>query len=167
MATSPDDPSVVVDQIVKIVKVKNPDADQADIEAALGDLRVLTTITGASTLELDVIDPEWILVTSGFLAVGDDNRLDAVDLNYPLGSDYWWRLAQVDGSTDKTVANFTLTFEDRAVSYCREIKGQKSWSRSQFTRAQAIKAMTADAVTQPPKLLFISPELDIVQTIQA
>ena len=49
----------------------------------------------------------------------------------------------------------------------REIKGQKSWSRSQFTRAQAIKAMTADAVTQPPKLEFISPELDVVQTIQA
>lgn len=158
-------PAVILDQLYTAVKVKAPAIVKTDLESVLADLRVNTSMTGASTLELDIIDPDWLLITSGFLDVGTDGKFDAVDLNYPLGSDYWWRLTQADPSTDRDEANLTLTFEARIVSYARAHSGVKSWSRGQFTRAQAIKAMTSDEIKAPPRPLFISPELDDTQII--
>lgn len=163
----PFDPSVILDQVYEAVKVKRPKVDKAELADILGDIRILTTITGASTLELDVIDTDWVLLTSGFLDVGDDGKLDAVDLNYPASSNYWWRLTQADPSTDTDAANLTLTFETRIVAYAREHKGAKSASRATTTRARFIKSITADAIKAPPKPLFVSPEIDVEQAIQA
>jgi hypothetical protein len=161
----PTDPRVILDQIYTAVKKKQPKVDKLELGEILADIRILTTIQGASTLEIDVIDTEWVLLTSGFLDIGDDQKLDPVDLNYPLGSNFWWRLTQCDSSTDKDKANLTLTFEDRAVSYCRSHKGAKSASRSTMTRARFIKSITADEVKAPPRLIFVSPEIDAEQPI--
>lgn len=160
-------PPELLVQFYKAVKAKAPKVVKAELESVLADLRVNTTTQGASTLEIDIIDPDWLLVTCGFLDIGDDGKFDAVDLHYPDGSNYWWRLTQADVSTDRDQANVTLTFETRIVSYAREHKGVKSWSRGQFTRAQAIKAMTADAIKAAPRPVFVSPELDAQQIIQA
>jgi hypothetical protein len=165
MAGRDDDPQVVADQLYKAIRRKHPGVLKAEIGGIVADVRPLTTIQGASTLEVDVIDPDWVLITSGFLDKGADEKFDVVDLNYPQGSKMWWRLTQADVSTDLAGANLTLIFEDRAVSYCRGKTGEKSWSRAEYTRAQAIKAMTVDEVKAPPKLEFVSPELEERQTI--
>jgi hypothetical protein len=160
-------PPELLTQFHAAVKAKAPKVVKTEIESVLADLRVNTTMQGASTLEIDIIDPGWLLITSGFLDKGADDKFDVVDLNYPEGSDYWWRLTLADPSTGLDGPNLTLTFETRVVSYARGHSGVKSWSRGQFTRAQAIKAMTADEIKAPPKPVFVSPELDAKQTIQA
>jgi hypothetical protein len=160
-------PPELLVQFYMAVKAKAPKIAKAELETVLADLRVNTTMQGASTLEIDIIDPDWLLITSGFLDVGHDGKFGVVDLNYPGGSNYWWRLTQADPSTDRDQANLTLTFETRIVSYARGHKGVKSWSRGQFTRAQAIKAMTADEIKAPPRPVFVSPEIDDNQPIQA
>lgn len=159
--------SVIVDQVYTAVKAKVPGVDKLELDGIIGDIRPLTTLTGASTLEIDVIDTDWLLLTSGFLDVGDDGKLDAVDLNFPQDSNYWWRLTQLDVSTDRDDANLTLTLEARVVSYDREHKGAKSASRATSTRARFIKSITADEIKAPPKPVFVSPEIDVEQAIQA
>lgn len=165
MADDPNSTDVVLDQIYAAVKKKHPTVDKAELDEVIGDIRVLTTIQGASTLEIDVTDTEWLLLTSGFLDCGDDGKLDPIDLNYPLDSNMWWRLTQCDASTDKTAANVTLTFEDRIVGFARSHKGAKSASRGTMTRARFIKSITADLVKAAPRPIFVSPELNIEQPV--
>lgn len=164
MATN-DDPSVVIDQLYTQMRRTSAGLDKAELDSVVADIRVNTTIQGASTLEVDVIDPEWALIASGILDLDARNRLPKIDLNFPDGSNMWWRLTQADLNTGRDGPNLTMTFEDRVVSYAREKTGPKSWSRAHFTRAQAIKAMTADEIKSPPEPLFVSPELDERQPV--
>lgn len=170
MAIDPNDSTVevVVSKMLAELRKVSKRASSVELSDVIADVRINTTTQGASSLEIDVIDPQWVLLTSGFLDVSRDGRLRAADLNFPANSNYWWRLTQVDPSTGTGAGggpNLTLTFEDRVVGRLRRKSGQKSWSRAKFTRAQAIKAM-ADEVKAPPRTRFISPELNVKQAIE-
>jgi hypothetical protein len=155
---------VIATQVLSQLKKTQPKVTRVELESVIADIRVETTVQGASTIEIDVIDPDWHLLTSGFLDVDDKGKLKPVDINYPKASNFWWRLTQVSPTTDKSGANVTLTFEDRVVAYLRQHKGAKSWSRRHYTRAQAIKAMV-DEVRNAPKPVFKSRELTAKQKV--
>jgi hypothetical protein len=157
--------NVIARQVLDQIKKSQPKVTQVELESIIADIRIETTVDGASTLEIDLIDPDWLLLTSGFLNVDDKNKLNAVDINYPRKSSFWWRLTQVSPTTETSGgANLTLTFEDRVVSYLRQHKGAKSWSRRHYTRAQALKAMV-DEVKAAPRPVFVSPELTVKQPV--
>lgn len=161
----PDDPDVVIDQLYSAFQKTLPGLDKIELSDVVADISPDTTILGASTLEVAIIDPRWVLLTSGVFDLDARNRLPKIDLNYPNVSNYWWRLTQIDVTTDLEDPNLTLTFEARVVAYERDKTGQKSWSRSRFTRAQAIKGMLGE-VQSPPVPVFVSPELDERQPVE-
>lgn len=140
-------------QLLKNAKGKKPAV--VELTDAIADVTINTTIEGASSLVLSVIDPQWDILTSDFLAHDKQGRLDAIDVNYPEGSNYWWRLTQVDGSTAKDGANLTLTLEDRVVAKLRNHKGALKANRAHTTRAEFIKHL----VEQVAEAKFFAPEL--------
>lgn len=159
------DSKLIASNLTAVAKRKDVDLDEDTFDSMLVDIVFVTTIDGASSLEVSLADPDLDLLTSGFFDANDDFALDAIDLNYPAGSNYWWRLAEMSYTTDPASANLTATFEDRIVSYLRHKRGTKSASRAKVTRAQFIKSITADEIKHPPKPVFVSPELRKVQPI--
>lgn len=141
---SVEDANVVATQIIaggKKSKKKRILPQSFDLASSIADIRQNDTIEGSSTLEIDVIDREWVLIDSHFLDADEDGKLEpTIDINYPLGSQYWWRLTTVDVSDDPSTANITLTFMERVVVRMIDKKGTAiKISRNQMTRAQFIK----------------------------
>lgn len=94
----------------------------ADVLAALEDLSISQTITGASTVSMTLSDPHRTLLRSGLLS----GRTAVVI----AGSAY--ELAAVDKSGPKT----SVTFEDSAVAALRLKKGARSVAAGKMSRAQ-------------------------------
>jgi hypothetical protein len=102
-----------------------------DLASRIASVQLETIVQGASTLTVTIIDPELLLIRAT-----DDHgntfiEADAtgyiwppIDLNFPPGTDCWWRLCQVAPVLTLSQANVTLTFEDRIVSWLREIDAQ-------------------------------------------
>src|SRR4051794_34346290 len=110
MAIDPTDPDLLIQQVHKALTKKGFKGTVAQFQRSFSDISINTTTQGASTLKISLIDPEWVLLTSGFLDTDDDGRLDAIDINFPQTSKFWWRLTQVEAQTDLGAANVTLTF---------------------------------------------------------
>ncbi len=125
-----------------------------DLSSAITEIEIETTIQGASILTLHLMDPDWQLLTSGFIAVDEDGLLQAIDVNLPVGTDCWWRLAACNPSSDLGAANLIMTFEDRIVSQLRNLSGPKSSGAGQ-TRASFI----AGLVREVSGLRFVAPTL--------
>lgn len=178
MATYDNDPAKLAAQLAE--KAGTP----AD---SIADIRVNTSLDGAASLEVDVIDPDFEALESGKLtprnrkitttnpdvteaeaAAGHGPyALPVIDVNYPVGSQFWWRLSDVDVGDELTGPNLTLTFETRIVAYLRHHHGPplKSMSRANSTRARFVKWITADEVKAGGGIVFVSPELDTLQPI--
>lgn len=91
-----------------------------DLGERVADITLNDTAQGASTLEVSLIDPYWILLISGFIQTDENGFLwPPIDINFPTGTDCVWRLCQVNATKDFTQPNLTLTFEDRIVSILR------------------------------------------------
>lgn len=132
-----------------------------DLTQAIVDLTVETIVQGAGTLTVLIVDPWWQLLTrpaSGnspaFIDVDESGLLIPVDVNFPQGTDSWWRLCAAQPTTDTTQANLTLTFEDRIATELRDLSGPKTAGSNQ-TRAQFI----ASCVSQAPDIRFVCPAL--------
>lgn len=131
-----------------------------DLASAITNVEVETSIIGASLLKVTLLDEDWLLMTTGWLNVDDAGFLDAVDVNYPPKSDYWWRLVAVDADTNIDSPNFVLTFEDRVVSELRDLYGPISVQRGTVTRAEFLRSLTKGVAVD-----FICPELGKKQPI--
>jgi hypothetical protein len=130
LATAGLNTAILIDP-VKIRAFRSSVADQMnaqsggprfeDLTDRIADIRVETIAQGASTLEVDVIDPMWALETSGFLQSDASGYLwPLIEVNIPTGTDAWWRVCQWKG-TKAPDQPHTLMFEDRIVSILREI----------------------------------------------
>lgn len=163
------DSRLIASNLTAQAKAKGMRLNEVDLDALISDITFVTTIKGASSLEVTLTDPELSLLTSGFFDANDDLALDAIDLQYPGGRDskYWWRLSEINFDTDTNGPNVTLIFENRVVSYLRNKRGAKTASRAKVTRAQFIKQITADEIQHAPRPVFVSPELRVVQPIAA
>src|SRR3954451_11675816 len=77
-----------------------------DVAGSLTRANVTLTIEGASTLELDIFDPDWEIESSGLLDKDSNGRLDSVAMTL---DSLKWRLARAERNDGETL---TLTFED-------------------------------------------------------
>jgi hypothetical protein len=129
-----------------------------DLTEAIQDVIQITVAQGASTLEVHIIDPFWQLLTRygsspAFFDVDDSGLLIPVDVNFPSGTDRWWRLAGVTLTVDPTQPHVCI-FEDRIVTQLRDQGGPKHASNNQ-TRAEFIYS----CVRSVPDIRFVCPAL--------
>lgn len=158
-------PHFVAQQVVSEGR-KHRDSTLAtnDLAGAIAQVQTRTQIFGASTLTVSLVDPEWEVQTSGLFDLDAEGLLAPIDVNFPEGSDTWWRLCTTSGTTDLSAANFTLTFEDRIVAYLREHWGPKAARPGTTTRAQFIAQLVRE-VHAGGGIRFVCPSIGRLQPI--
>jgi hypothetical protein len=120
------------------------------VEDRITDGRLERTLDGASTLTLNVDDHNRDLLRSGALSSQIDLAL----------AGEWWRLVQVQKQGD----GLTLTLEDRAVAYLRQIKKPRKAKRSKMTRAEFALSIVRE-VKAGGGIRFVCPDLHAKQPI--
>ncbi len=130
---------------------------ELELGVSLTDNPKLTrTIFGASSIELEVFDPERRLLRHSLVSEQWDVELDGMHFRYP-------------GGMTKSGDTLTLTLEDRWMALLREKKGPKRVVRGdgphQMTRAEFIKMLVEEACGK--KLRFYCPRLHVVQPIDS
>lgn len=145
---------------------KKGGVNEAELANRIGEIEIETQISGASFLKAHIIDPEWALTTSGWLEL-KEGLLEPIEVEFPEGSGWTWILCAVEGTTDITEPNLTVTFEDRLVAYMRDYWGTKVAPPSTQTRAQFIRDLVAEVGQRgEPKIPFICPSLNVIQPIE-
>lgn len=135
---------------------------KVELAAAIQTVRITDTMEGSSTITVTLADPEWELLKSGFFDPDKDGRLDAIDVNYPRGTKFWWRLTSAGPNASRI---WTLTFMERSAVLLMALHGPvKAQSRAETTRAEFIKWMT-DQVKKGGGIDFHSRELHKKQRI--
>ncbi len=131
-----------------------------DLSDMIADIIIESSVQGASFLEVHLIDPYQILTTrfghqSAFFDVDDGGLLWPVDVNYPQGTDRFWRLASLDVSGATDGPNITATFEDRIATEMRDVGGPLTSglgeSRAQFIH-RVVRLAAKDAAFVCPAL---------------
>ena len=120
------------------------------------------TMNGGSTLVVTFQDPDWTMLDSGFFDADEDGRLDNLDVNYPDGSRYWWRLHQVSAQTDRSLQ---MTFLPRIVCELMDLKGPVKVNRAKRTRAEFLKSLCGKVDDDYGPIEFYSKQLDVKQEI--
>ncbi len=138
----------------------------ADLAQMVTAISVEDTIAGSSTITLSLFDDRWDLVDTGFFDVDRDGKLDAIEVNYPDGSDFWWRVTQVSLTATGSGVVIEMTFMERAAVYLQELRGPVKVARSKKTRAEFLLQLT-DKVKKGGGLKFYSQELHQKQPIGA
>jgi hypothetical protein len=121
------------------------------IAERLVSARATLTMDGASSLDLTVFDPDWLVEDSGVLDPNEDGRMNAVDV---VLDTMVFRLAQAKRSDDPD--QIDLVFEDRAVQLLRAHNRPMTASRGSMTRAQFIEKMVREVKTHP--IPYYAPE---------
>ncbi len=116
------------------------------------DARVVLTIDGSSTIEIDLNDDDRSILRSGTLSSRLDFKIDGL----------WWSLVAVKKDQRDTL---TLTFESREIAVLRLYNTFIIAKRTQVTRAQFILRMIRE-VSQM-KINVVIPELKKVQPTEA
>jgi hypothetical protein len=146
-------------------KRRKPAPKQVDLETAITNISIEDTIRGSSTITLTLADPEWVLITSGFLDADKDGKLDPIDVNYPDGSRYWWQLTQLEFGLDGRSPTPTgLIFMERAAAHMMELRGPMKAGRSKTTRAEFLR-MASRRVKKGGGIIFHSKELHDTQPV--
>jgi hypothetical protein len=138
----------------------SPQVEVVDLESHIIDITIETTAQGAGVLTVDLLDPYWRLLETtangtSFIDVDEYGYLwPPIIVNFPEDStDAYWRLCQVNPSTDTTQANMSLVFEDNAVSELREHDQYTdtacAMSRPDETRAEYIERCIVTASGHP------------------
>jgi hypothetical protein len=138
------------------------DVDLAD---AIVDIDTTDTIRGSSTIVLTIADLTGALLDNGFFDVNADGKPEPLDVNYPDGSRYWWRLTQIGLDYSGQGVTGTLTFMARGVVLLDEKTGHRKASRGKRTRAQFLRDRVAE-VKQFGGLKFVCREVSVKQPIE-
>lgn len=156
------DKDFIARQLHENGKTRNKKIRKVDLATAIQTVSINDTMEGSSTITVPLVDPNWELLKSGFFDPNKDGRLDAVDVNYPRGSRFWWRLTQVGVKADRTLS---LTFMERQATLLMALHGPvKAKSRAKTTRAEFIKWL-CDHVKKGGGIDFHSRELHQKQRI--
>lgn len=117
--------------------------------------KLTRTIGGASSIEMEIEDPEHRLLRHSLVAEKWEVEVDGLRFRYP-------------GALSKHGDLLTLTLEDRWIALLREKKGPKRAVRGsgkgQMTRAEFIKVLVEEACGKG--LRFYCPQLHRVQPIK-
>ncbi len=156
------DLDVIARQVTKQQKKANrPTPEKRDLANAITAVSLDDTMTGSSTLTITLHDEGWGLLDSGFLSREKDGRLERLELNYPDGSRFWWRLTGVSVSASYEI---TMEFMERAAVHLMSHKGPLKVSRAKKTRAQFIQQL-AEKIKAGGGIKFFSRELDVKQPV--
>ena len=136
---------IVLDLVQKKLRVLDTHLEQS---ITGGDIE--RTMTGASTLNLTVHDPEKSLLRSGIFDYALQASLDRLE----------WRLVHVGKQGD----DLTLQFEDAQVNELRKYRKPRKAKRTEMTRGQFALSLVREA---RPKIAFVCPELIRMQPIAA
>lgn len=128
------------------------------IEDVLVRAEVTLTLDGASTVELDVLDPNWLIERSGVLDPDTNGILNAVAISI---DSIPFRLS--DARRAPGSPTITLEFEDLAMALLDEHDSFKAFSRGTKTRAQFVKWMVDEVKTRD--LAFWSPDAVTAQPV--
>jgi hypothetical protein len=129
------------------------------VDEVITDARISLTIDGASSLQIDLHDPLWLIERSGILANSDvDGRLASIVVTVDL---LRFRLS---ASRRRTADILTLEFEDEAKALLDDHNRPTHASRNQVTRAEFIAWMVAEVKARD--LIFVSPEAHRRQAIK-
>lgn len=120
-----------------------------DITEAITGGTLERTMSGASTLTLNVHDPHRRLVNAKALTHATDIQV-AGD---------WYRLVKITKQGD----GLTLVFEDRDVAFLRAHTRPRKVSRNKMTRAQFVRSLVKEVKAH--KIKFFCPELNVKQPI--
>jgi hypothetical protein len=121
-----------------------------------------TGAAGAPTLTLNMQDPGWTLLDSGFFDTDDQGRLLDIDVNYPDRSRFWWRLHQISPQQDRSIQ---LVFVPRVAAELMGLFGPIKVNRAKRTRAQFLQMLCAKVKDAQGAIEFYSHELDVKQKI--
>ncbi|MHB1999978.1 MAG: hypothetical protein ACYCSI_07320 [Solirubrobacteraceae bacterium] len=118
------------------------------------------TMQGAPQIKIELLDEDFKLLQSGFWGGNRHNgRLAEIEINFPQGSKYNWRLRQVTAQADFSIETYWIPSVVRKLM--EEVHGPMKASRASRTRAQFIK-WVCSAV---PEIRFHCKQLDVVQPI--
>jgi hypothetical protein len=120
------------------------------VDESLVDGSVERTMQGASTLTMNLHDPDRILLQSGMFSYQIDVKLDR----------FYFRLVQVQKQGDE----LACTFEDRVVAWLREGNTPRKASRTAMTRAEFAYSLVRE-VKKGGGIDFYCPELHVKQPI--
>jgi hypothetical protein len=150
------DADVVATQVVKSkAKLKKATPSAVNLATAIVDIQIVDTIKGSSTITLSISDPNFDLLDSGFFDADKDGRMDKIELNYPEGSDLWWRLTQTSITAGETI---DMVFMERTAAYLMEKRGPLKVSRAKKTRSEFMLFLCG-RVKSGGGIKFISKEL--------
>ncbi len=130
----------VAESIVRSKAALQKGAPQAvDLAEMITGVGEALTMQGAPQLQISLLDDEFALMESGFWGADPKTgKLDEIELNYPAGSKYWWRVRQVSPKADFTVETYWIP---KGVRELMDHKGPLRISRGQRTRAEAIQML--------------------------
>lgn len=156
------DKDFIARQLHENAKRRKKRIKKVELATAIQTVSLQDTMEGSSTLSVKLADPDWTLLKSGFFDPNEDGRLDAVDVNYPRGSKFWWRLTAAGPNAARI---WTLTFMERSAVFLMMHHGPvKAKSRAKTTRAEFIKWL-CDHVHLGGGIDFHSRELHVKQRI--
>jgi hypothetical protein len=117
---------------------KNVKRKPVDFTNRLSEIRIADTMLGSSTLTISVLDAYHSLLTSGFFDARADGKLDPLEINWPVGTDNWWRLTSVEMAADEQLE---MTFMETIAVEMQHKHGPLKTARSKKTRAEFIKGL--------------------------
>ena len=136
--------------------VQNGAVSVTDLTEAISEVTPETQTAGPALLQLTLIDPFHKILRSGICSKGSDGYLQPIDINFPEGTNVWWRLAMVDlQDSDGSQPNLILTFQHRPIAYLLRCMGALGWPSGKVgdTRAQFIKFLLDKMPAELPKNL--------------
>lgn len=157
----------------------NDDIVSDDVAGAIFDGKIVETLDGATSVELNFLDTTRTLIKGllkNWMQVGPAPiytvHTGRQRRKITLPQDWNDVYLTLDGrdfclcGVKKNGDEFDLTFENRAVHELRRYRKQKSWQRTDtFTRAMCIKAMCDEVTTLPGGIQFFTNELRKKQPI--
>ena len=153
---------VIARNIVKANSRKSKTAPTtANLATALSSVQMITSMKNVGSLTAVVNDPQWTFMDSGFFDTDENGEIDPIDVNYPDGSRFWWRLTQVSASD--SARQITLTFLVRESVYLQHLHGPKSANRAKMSRAEFLQSCCKDVKEGP--IEFYCQQLDTKQKI--
>lgn len=130
-----------------------------DVGESVVAARAKLTIEGASTVEIEVSDPDWQIESSGLLDTDRNGRMEAVAITLDK---LRFRLVQASRNDPYTI---TLTFEDEVVAMLRAHTKPLAASRGSVTRAQFVERLVREVKARD--IGFYSPERDVKQKVKS
>ena len=142
----------------------------AQLEQAITSVTLQSINIGSPTLTVNLVDPRWRLLDSGFFDTDSDGILDRIELNYPPADysdvDYRWTLTQVN--PQGAAHTITLTFWNHYADALTRINHKTTpglapikAKRGHMTRASFLQMLASKV----PNLEFYCQDLDKQQPI--